>query len=121
MAGTRKRQDWCPQTHEAILIALVDHVKPAPRSPKLEIRFGAEDVDIDWEARPRSANPPRLWRGIQYKLMCLAGPKVNLPGLQLHKVMFMNLVDRLDDVDPERPYRFFLQIIIIRPGSTARR
>ncbi|KAB5585788.1 hypothetical protein GE09DRAFT_38380 [Coniochaeta sp. 2T2.1] len=30
MAGTRRLQNWCPQTHEAILIALVDHVKPAP-------------------------------------------------------------------------------------------
>ena len=30
MAGSRKLQNWDPQTHEAILIALVDHVKPAP-------------------------------------------------------------------------------------------
>lgn len=30
MAGSRKLQNWCPQTHEDILIAVVDHVKMAP-------------------------------------------------------------------------------------------
>jgi hypothetical protein len=28
--ATRKVQNWCSQTHEDILMAVLDHVKPAP-------------------------------------------------------------------------------------------
>jgi hypothetical protein len=30
MAASRKLQNWCPQTHEDILLAIVEHMKLAP-------------------------------------------------------------------------------------------
>lgn len=30
MSASRKLQNWCAQTHEDILLAFVEHTKPAP-------------------------------------------------------------------------------------------